>query len=433
MKMYILKNAWKNLYRNIGRNILMGIILFGIITASVVGVVINQSAGRMIIEYKSRFGTKVVLSPDIKKFRDLNGNLEGKTLTNDMLISFAKSEYVKSADFMNEAGVCAVDFKEMDSEVIEAGKSFGGGGEDIGFPTAKLKGYSAPELIPEFTNGTRKIVEGSMFEQIGECIISEDLAIKNSLHVGDTVTVMWVQPINGQQLKMKISGIYFDSTPKHGTYGDDIQFPFLNRRNEILSDFETVQSRFPFSEVTVSYYINSPDDVSNFETEMRQKGLPDTFYANADMKAYQKVVEPVENLRKMATIFLVVILILGSAILILMSFIAIRERRYEIGVLRSIGMKKIAVIANLVSEIFIVNAFCLTLGICAGSIVSDNIGNYFLKQQEESVISEFSARLDSQSIYTIVVLSILLSGVASISGISTVIRHEPIDILTERG
>ncbi len=459
--MYIIKNAWKNLFRNAGRNLLIGVILFGIIAASVVGIAINGTAGKMINEYKSRFGTKVVLSPDIKRFRELGGNIEGYTLTSDMLMKFAESQYVKSADFMNEAGVCAVDFKEMDSEVTGGSQSFGGnGGEEVGFPTAKLKGYSSPHLIPEFENGTRKVIDGKMFTEKGECIISEDLAVKNNLSVGDTVTVKWVQPINGQQLTLKVAGIFYDTTPSHGTYGDDIQFPYLNRRNEILSSFDTIQSSFPFSEVSVSYYIGSPNDVSAFEDEMKANGLPDTFYANADTKAYQKIVAPVENLRSMATTFLVVILILGSAILILMSFMAIRERKYEIGVLRAIGMKKGKVIAGFITEILIITAFCLAIGIFTGNMVSSGVGKYMLKRQTQIISSEqqggmqnfgridafsdvpeqttditndFNVSLDSRSILPIVVISLILAGIASIAGISAVIKHEPMKILSERG
>lgn len=376
---------------------------------------------------------------------------------------FGQSQYVKSADFMNEAGICAVDFLVMDSEVIDKAQNFGGSGsKEVGFPTAKVKGYSSPNLIPEFTSGTREIVEGTMYAKKGECIISEDLAAKNNLKVGDTVTVKWVLPINGQQLAMKIAGIYYDATPKYGSYGDDVQFPYLNKRNEILAGFDMVQSGLPFSDVSVSYYINSPQVVSNFEAEMRENGLPGTYFANADTKTYEKIVTPVESLRSMATIFLIVILILGSAILILMSFMSIRERKYEIGVLRAIGMKKRKVITGFIAEILIITAFCLMLGIFVGSTVSHKVSDYFLRQQTPTmaqedksdvlknfgkieafedapeqtsadILNDFHVSLDIQSIAIIAAISLLLAGVSSIAGIGAVMRHEPMKILSERG
>ncbi|MFU2108463.1 FtsX-like permease family protein [Paenibacillus larvae] len=42
----------------------------------------------------------------------------------------------------------------------------------------------------------------------------------------------------------------------------------------------------------------------------------------------------------MSVTYIVIVLVLGAVILILLSSIAIRERKYEIGVLRAIGMKK---------------------------------------------------------------------------------------------
>jgi len=49
---------------------------------------------------------------------------------------------------------------------------------------------------------------------------------------------------------------------------------------------------------------------------------------------YQKVVGPVEGLKKISLTFMIIVLIFGAMILMLLSSIAIRERKYEIGVLR---------------------------------------------------------------------------------------------------
>ena len=55
---------------------------------------------------------------------------------------------------------------------------------------------------------------------------------------------------------------------------------------------------------------------------------------------YEQSAQPLENLVKFEGYFLIVILLIGAIILIVLNVFATRERKYEIGVLSAIGMKK---------------------------------------------------------------------------------------------
>lgn len=59
-----------------------------------------------------------------------------------------------------------------------------------------------------------------------------------------------------------------------------------------------------------------------------------------DESSLERMVEPVESLKSLSLTFLIIILILGAVIMLLLSVIAVRERKYEIGVLRAMDMKK---------------------------------------------------------------------------------------------
>ena len=54
----------------------------------------------------------------------------------------------------------------------------------------------------------------------------------------------------------------------------------------------------------------------------------------------KNVTESVDNVKIFATTFLIITLIIGGVVLVVINMINIRERRYEIGVLRTVGMKK---------------------------------------------------------------------------------------------
>ena len=86
--------------------------------------------------------------------------------------------------------------------------------------------------------------------------------------------------------------------------------------------------------------------------------------------------------------FLIVIFIVGAIVLTVINLINIRERKYEIGVLRAIGMSKLKVTAQLVSEIFIVSIISLLIGTSIGTLASQPVANMMLKGEIESYKEE---------------------------------------------
>ena len=147
------------------------------------------------------------------------------------------------------------------------------------------------------------------------------------------------------------------------------------------------------------------------------------------------------------------VLLLGGAILLLISTMAIRERKYEIGVLRAMGMKKFKVAIGLISEMLIITTVALFIGLCVSSIVaqpvSDKLFAEQLKYAEESnkttsisvpsirdndqePLSELKVGLDSNAVIQIICTSLILSMLASLSGVIRITKYEPIKILTER-
>jgi putative ABC transport system permease protein len=80
-------------------------------------------------------------------------------------------------------------------------------------------------------------------------------------------------------------------------------------------------------------------------------------------------------------VFLILVLIIGGIILVVLNMINIRERKYEVGVLRAIGMKKGKVALQFISELFIVTFLAITIGTAAGSISSVPTANVMLQNQ----------------------------------------------------
>ena len=175
------------------------------------------------------------------------------------------------------------------------------------------------------------------------------------------------------------------------------------------------------------FYLQSPELLSAFEKEMRLKGLPGDWSVYKDEAGYHKMVKPIENLKDVSLTFLIIVLVFGAAIMILLSIIAIRERKYEIGVLRAMGLKKKKVALCLWVETIAVTCVCFAIGILAGTALANPVSNALWTGD-----GQINIMLDWITILQILGVSILLASIAGAISVSRITKYEPIKILMER-
>jgi len=204
--------------------------------------------------------------------------------------------------------------------------------------------------------------------------------------------------------------------------------------------------------VDAVYYLKRPDMLTAFEKELRNKGLPGDYSVKTDESAFDSVAGPVESLNNLSLTFLIIVLILGAVIMILLSVIAIRERKYEIGVLRAMGMKKKKVALGLWSEIIAITCICFMLGMGVGTLLSQPISDAIMMGQtqestagstslvdrlnEANGVTDENTKIDisvnAVTALEIFAISILLASIAGIISVSRITKSEPIKILMER-
>ena len=465
--MYIIQNAFKNVILNKSRNLLVGAIIFVIITTTVIALSINNTTKGIIDEYKDQFGAEVYLTANLDKFMSSQDGAKTSLLTVDQYIEFAKSDYIKefymsvSQEIAGD-GLKAVDEKSASSDIDSEGTGIEGGDPYVN-PKMILKGNTWYDFDKEM----RRIIDGKMVERDNECLISKEVAELNNLSVGDTISLKGSTGTNSGKLRtmsyeFTISGIYFDATDE---YTGNSRQSLFNRRNEILTTTEGVTKALNPGDrglgVTTQYFLKDPSMLSAYESELRDKGLSSYYDVKTDEAGYHKVVGPVEGLRSISITFMMIVLILGSVILILLSSIAIRERKYEIGVLRAMGMKKRKVALGLWTESLIITVLCLFMGLGAGALVSQPVTNTLLAGQIESAkaaentksikgqfyvsgmndsttdssltpLEELDVSISWITIIEIIVISLLLASVAGFASTRNITKYEPIKILMER-
>ncbi|MCL2158947.1 MAG: hypothetical protein FWH48_06025, partial [Oscillospiraceae bacterium] len=342
--MYLVTNAAKNLLRNKGRNILIFAITLSIIVSAVVTLTINNAASKIIDDIRLDLGSRVEVRQDFIEMRQSGlGREDASYISIENFYAFAKSDYLRKAIYNADMYAWSDMFFAVDDYSDTPGETtrINDNGEEVLVETCKLISTSEPDTLSEF--GTlRQIVEGRMFESLNECIISEELAALNNLSVGDTIELRGAYATD-KNYNMKIVGIYSDATEDYTNWFLAINGRFAdNRRNEILTSFETLMSAGWETnaglDMKMEYFLKDPDDIGSFEAEVRSIGLPITYNVSINQAAYDKVTGPLSGMKGAALTFMIAILALGAIVLALLSFMAVRERKYEVGVLRAMGM-----------------------------------------------------------------------------------------------
>jgi len=464
--MYIIQNALKNVARNKGRNILIAAIIFAVIITTVVTLMINNTASGVIDDYKSRFGAQVNISVDIEKFLHANPPTEGSPggirlpqVSAQQSINFANSDYIREYIMRVSKDVTNDDLSAIDEGASGmAPMPVGGSGHTMGK-------FMLTNLFLDFESGLRFIMDGGrMVENDNECVISEEFAALNNLSVNDELVLYGTMTESDGtsrtvEYNLTIVGIYYDFTDEY----PGARMSVSNKRNEILTTTETLISSMNENEtglsVSATYFLKDPSMVNDFEREIRAKGLSDVMNVSADEDGYNKIVAPVEGLRSISVTFMIVVLILGSLIITLLCSIAIRERKYEIGVLRAMGMKKGKVAFGLWSEMLIITSVCLCLGLAVGTIIAQPVGDMLLTGQVEAAqattqttpgapinmsnpggsltnslptLEHIDIGIGIITILEIIGISLLIASVAGLVSISRITKYEPIKILMER-
>ncbi len=450
----------KNIVRNKGRNLIIAVILLGIISSTMVAFSLNATTKGIIENYRNRFGTEVTIERNMKKVQDLinsgQSHIKFEDITPRQYMKFGESEYIQSSLFTSTmSGISSL--KAIDEDLANDDNSLEVYIDDDGkvvSPSFKLIGNSDLEALEDFKDEKRKIIVGNIYKDKNECVISQDLAKLNGVNVGDTIEIKYPGYLDKDPIKLIVSGIYLDITEE---YNDNIfKNPLVNRRNEILCHFDLVNENAMFLDVQARYFLKSPDMLDDFSKDLTKMGLPDIYEATTDSSTYKKIVEPVESLSSITVIFICVVLILGTIILMLLNNMSIRERKYEIGVLRAIGMKKMKIAFGLLSESLVITVLCLAVGLMVGQLVATPISHIVLEKQiavyDEQVnqedywgnsesqnsenielLKELDVVIEKETLIKVSVVAMILALSSSVIGIVYMTRFEPVKILSERG
>ncbi|MHB1484542.1 MAG: ABC transporter permease [Saccharofermentanales bacterium] len=521
--MYILKNAFKSISRSKGRNILISIIIIIIAISSCIALSIKNSAAQIVQSYKDSFALTATIGIDREALRELaqTGGTDIREIMSgiqspgiDDIKKYGTSSYLKGYTYTltsalnsstiipltNDETLAVTAGADQNGKTVTQTDNNGRTGGMFQRGDFSIIGYSGLSAMSDFVSGTYKITSGTMFadtDKSAVCVISKELATENELKVGDSIT--FTNPsVETETYKFVITGLYEDTT------ADDSSSMnwFSNAANQVITNYTALANMISLSQAASdkavaaaekndvstdatalnsqlmsTFYLKDTESVAGFTAELKTKGLDDKYTVTTNSAAFDESVKPLTNLDSFATIFLILVLIIGGIILAVLNMINIRERKYEVGVLRAIGMKKGKLALQFAAELLIVTFISITIGSAVGAFASvptasfmlkneitsiqedDNqiaqnfgrpgggdmalgpaggraqrniMGGMFNPSQKVNYITQINAVINLKVLLQLFLIGILLTMVSSIISIILISRYEPLKILSNR-
>lgn len=483
--MYILKNAITSITRNKGRNILIGLVILVIACATSITLAINNTSTNLINTYKSKYQTEATLGINRENMmKDFNPENKEETKENmrekfssissisvDSIKKYADSDYVKSYYYTMKVGVNANNLEkasmtsnsdnEKQDENRPERKEFSNQTEG----DFELLGYSSLNAMNDFIEGNYKITLGEVFTDFesDSCLINKELATLNNISIGDKITIVNPQD-EDKTYELTVTGIYEESSSDSGMN------MFANSVNTIITNTNFIQKVSAEDEdlsveTSPTFTLTSSKVVNKFESELREKGLDDNLSVETNLDQVENSTKTISNVKTFSITFLIITLVIGTIVLFVINMINIRERKYEIGVLRTIGMKKTKVAQQFLYELLIVAFTSLILGAGVGATLSVPVSNHLLqseisssKQETENIANNFGhgpekkqdrqnkfqgvtnvetfksidAVVDFKVLIELLGIGLVITLISCTSSIISIQRFSPLTILKER-
>ncbi|WP_172188026.1 ABC transporter permease [Lentilactobacillus kribbianus] len=365
--MNFIKRAWLNTSAKWGRTALLTLVTSAILIFVLAGLLISNAANKATEQAKRSVGSTLTLSANREKaFKKMQASATSSssssrpklTMTPVKLSDAKKIAQNKNISDYNVTVNSSVNAKSFDAvsttSASPMGNKMGGSGSSTNGDIT-VTGVSSTNLVSSFQSKSSKITSGRGLTTAdagtNNTVIESELASQDNLKVGDTITVK--NPSNSKKTyKLKIVGIYKASSISSTTMmGNDPS--------------NTIYTSYTFANtVKGSKYANTADDAS-----------------------YQTVKKSMSTVSGFANKIVWLVALAGTIILALIVILMVRERRYEIGVLLSLGESRLKIIGQFFAELVIVLVVSLVIAGAGGQLVGNKLGQQLVSSAQTTQTS----------------------------------------------
>lgn len=399
--MFVLKNAWAALGRVKWRTALIALLALLVSFSAAVDLAVIRADDTANNEtYQSQKATAVIRpTAQTKAKRDgADSSYTDKYLTWEKYSTYATAAQSNSVTF-DYTLATSVPVRESKSLQAIAAKS--DTSEDKTGGNLTLQAFYTLDAAKINDYGYYKVVKGkhlSYKTQSDGVLISQALADKNNLKVGDKVTVG--NPSKASETyTFTVRGIYeYDSDVPEGN-GSDTKYAKDNRENVIYTTYinfakngldTTEATGWGVPNLNIVFSLANPSTYNKFVRLVKKAKLDTKTYeiTSPSLTAYKKSIEPLDSAASSARIVLLAMTIVGGiALLALIVWAAVGGRRDEIGMAMITGVTKGRLGWQFMLETFMMTVPGWIIGLGAGALLAKPIGTAWAGGQAVTITS----------------------------------------------
>ena len=263
----------------------------------------------------------------------------------------------------------------------------------------------------------------------GVIILSEEVAKRNNLSVGDKITLFNLD--SNSEVKLKIIGIYSGAG---GTGGDALLASDVPE-NAGFVDMNTMRENFGREldgYPTVNIYVDDPAEIEKVCEEI--KALPEikgkTLKAEISNEDYESISNPLESMQNMISSVVKGILVVSLLILSLLLFLWTRSRKREVGILLAVGKSKGNIMGQLLTENYLVTVLGFITSYFLTMLIADKVCKFLVLGMSEGV-DPLTVTIAASQMLLVYGAGILIITCCVAIASYTVIRLKPRDILSK--
>lgn len=422
------KRAMLSLTRRKGKTAILFIVIFILGNVIAGSIAINQATKKSEQQLKAQMGSVASISKDYQKLISDNFDFMTDTVPNmdeATIQEIGARPEVKTFDYSITDAIVG---KDIDRVVVDKDENAGVMvTTDLEGTYFVLNGVNDPKVM-EIEEGKSKLIEGRVFTEAevqkkeAKAIVSKDFAEKNNLHVGDSfmtkrdlldptdpVFSAGVMSSNDmpaaiatQEIPLEIIGIFEPKMENQNKKDATGMAAFMNEEkansfyvpNGFVTDLiawdiaqtkelrpEADVSGYEEPRFTPTYLLKSPDDLKSFEDAVKPM-IPAEYKLETTSDTYRQIAGPLESLKSMSNMTLIVSVVAGLAIIGLIMMLFLRDRKHEMGIYLSLGAPKISVITQIVLEAMLIGILAITVSLGTGNLVARSVSDTMIKNQQ---------------------------------------------------
>lgn len=331
-----------------------------------------------------------------KEISSGTSNSNKDVLNEELVNRITQSTYVKNISVSASASL----FTQYSDRTPEKNDRIPGG---VISPTNEIDIYDKDSS--ELSKYNLKLIDGNLPKESDQIpiIVSKKYAEKNNLKVGDPLELDfssgYEEDSEKYQKKSVITGIYELDSNNPKPYLENEENLFFSNR-QVLKQIKELQFSKDFPLLAgydkIKVELNDPMDIPKFLKEINADSSeykPILFESSYDQyKIIQNLISNFVSILNAIQLFLIFFTLIVIGLIMILS---LRERKYEMGLLLSLGESKIKVILQMFLEVALILITTFIIGLGLSTVVISPQTDKMINQQIQTSLSETNTENES--------------------------------------